>query len=97
MTSSPAGINCGSTCSAQFASGSVVTLTATPSGGGNFGSTFTGWSGGGCSGTGTCQVTLNSSTTVTANFSFSFFSRPDAARHGLFRLASLSRPWSTSR
>src|SRR5262249_52175663 len=50
VTSSPAGINCGSTCSHSFADGSAVTLTATA----DAGSKFTGWSGGGCSGTGTC-------------------------------------------
>jgi beta-lactam-binding protein with PASTA domain len=32
------------------------------------GSTFTGWSGGGCSGTSNCVVTLNSDTAVTATF-----------------------------
>ena len=32
------------------------------------GSTFTGWSGGGCSGTGTCTVTVSAATTVTATF-----------------------------
>jgi Divergent InlB B-repeat domain len=31
-------------------------------------SIFTGWSGGGCSGTGTCTFTLTGNTTVTANF-----------------------------
>jgi hypothetical protein len=31
-------------------------------------SAFAGWSGGGCSGTGTCVVTLNASTAVTATF-----------------------------
>ncbi len=64
VTSSPSGINCGSTCAAQFNQGTAVTLTASPTAG----STFTGWSGGGCSGTGTCQVTLSSDTTVTATF-----------------------------
>jgi hypothetical protein len=65
VTSAPAGINCGATCSAQFSNGTQVTLTATPSAG----SVFGGWSGGGCSGTGTCQVTLASATTtVTATF-----------------------------
>jgi subtilisin family serine protease len=64
VTSSPAGINCGSACTHSFTSGTLVTLTATPAAG----SAFAGWSGGGCSGTGTCQVTLNASTTVTANF-----------------------------
>lgn len=65
VTSSPAGISCGSTCSAPFASGTVVTLTAAPASG----STFTGWSGGGCAGTGTCTLTLNASTSVFAGFS----------------------------
>jgi hypothetical protein len=64
VTSSPAGINCGATCSAQFSSGTSVTLTATPAAG----STFTGWSGGGCSGTGTCTFSLTTDTTVTATF-----------------------------
>src|SRR5439155_1237229 len=35
--------------------------------------TFTGWSGGGCSGTGTCAVTLNAATAVTATFVQSSF------------------------
>src|SRR6266496_3998631 len=64
VTSSPAGISCGATCSASYNSGTVVTLTAAAAGG----STFTGWSGGGCSGTGSCVVTMNASTTITATF-----------------------------
>ena len=64
VTSSPAGIDCGSTCSAQFADGVQVTLTATAAAG----SVFAGWSGGECSGTGTCQVTLDSDVSVTAGF-----------------------------
>jgi hypothetical protein len=64
VTSSPSGINCGSTCSTTFDGNTVVTLTATPS----QGSVFTGWSGGGCSGTGQCVVTMNSNITVTATF-----------------------------
>src|SRR5262245_51170421 len=63
VTSNPAGINCGNTCSASFAQGTVVTLTANPSGN----STFAGWSGP-CSGTGTCTITLNANTTVGAQF-----------------------------
>src|SRR5205814_7153823 len=65
VTSNPPGIDCGATCSASFDSGTFVTLTATPA----TGSTFTGWSGGGCFGTGTCSVTLNAATTVAATFS----------------------------
>src|SRR5713101_5173302 len=64
VTSSPVGINCGTTCSAAFAGGSQVTLTATPASG----SAFTGWSGAGCSGTGTCVVTMNAAQAVSATF-----------------------------
>ncbi|MES2223579.1 MAG: peptidoglycan-binding protein [Patescibacteria group bacterium] len=64
ITSTPAGIACGSTCSHSFASGSIVTLTASP----GIGATFLGWTGGGCSGTGTCMVTMSTITTVTATF-----------------------------
>jgi hypothetical protein len=64
VTSSPAGINCGATCANSYATGTLVTLTATPA----TGSTFMGWTGGNCSGTGTCVVTMNANTTVTAAF-----------------------------
>ena len=64
VTSSPAGINCGSTCTASYDNGTSVTLSAAAASG----STFAGWSGGGCSGTGTCTVTLTTNTTVTAAF-----------------------------
>jgi hypothetical protein len=64
VTSLPAGINCGSTCAAKFSHGTSITLTASAASG----SSFSGWSGGGCSGTGSCQATLSADTTVTANF-----------------------------
>jgi hypothetical protein len=64
VTSSPSGIDCGATCSHAFANGTSVTLTASA----DSGSKFSGWSGGGCSGTGTCQVTLTAATSVTASF-----------------------------
>ena len=64
VTSNPAGISCGATCASSFASGGTVTLTATAASG----STFTGWSGGGCSGAGTCTVTMNVGQNVTATF-----------------------------
>jgi hypothetical protein len=44
--------------------GSVVTLAATA----NPGSTFAGWTGGGCSGTVSCTVPVEADTTVTATF-----------------------------
>ena len=64
VMSAPAGISCPTTCSANFASGTAVTLTAFASDG----STFAGWSGGGCSGTGTCVVTVTAATAVMATF-----------------------------
>ena len=65
VTSAPAGINCPATaCTANFASGTQITLTATGTGG----STFTGWGGATCEGTGTCTFTITTATTVPANF-----------------------------
>jgi endo-1,4-beta-xylanase len=64
VTSIPAGIDCGVTCTVEFTEGSVVTLTATA----ETGSTFTGWSGEGCSGSGTCVVTMSQARHVTATF-----------------------------
>ena len=52
-------------CSASYASGTQVTLTATV---GDSAFSFGGWSGGGCSGTGSCILTTNSSQTVIASF-----------------------------
>jgi hypothetical protein len=67
VTSTPTGINCPTTCSAGFASGTQITLTATPTNG----STFAGWGAGPCEGTGTCSVTITAATAVTANFTAS--------------------------
>jgi len=64
VSSSPAGINCGTSCSGLYNPGAVVTLTGAPAAN----SVFAGWSGGGCSGTGTCSFTVNANTTVTAMF-----------------------------
>jgi hypothetical protein len=63
VTSDPAGITCPGTCTNNFASGTAVTLTATPAAG----STFAGWSGA-CSGTGPCTVTMTAAKSVTATF-----------------------------
>ncbi len=64
VTSTPAGISCGAICSASYGSGTSVMLTAAAS----TGSTFAGWSGGGCTGTGACTVSVTAATTVTATF-----------------------------
>jgi hypothetical protein len=65
VTSDPSGIDCGSDCTEVYEEGTAVVLTATP----DSGSDFAGWSGGGCSGTGDCTVTLTADITVTATFS----------------------------
>lgn len=65
VSSSPSGIAaCNATCSAAFAEGTAVTLTASAA----QGFSFSGWSGAGCSGTGTCTVTLSEASTVVASF-----------------------------
>jgi len=64
VTSSPAGITCGASCSAQFGNGTPMTLTATAA----VGSDFTGWSGGGCAGAGLCTFVLNGAKSITATF-----------------------------
>src|SRR5579863_466601 len=64
VSSNPAGINCGQTCTATFNSGTQVTLTATPAAN----ESFTSW-GGACSGTKpTCTLTLNSNQSASATF-----------------------------
>ena len=63
VTSSPSGISCPSGCSASYAQGTQVTLTATPANGWG----FSGWAGA-CSGVGNCVVTMNAAQSVTATF-----------------------------
>jgi hypothetical protein len=64
VTSSPAGINCGSTCSASYVSRTTVTLTATP----GLLSGFGGWSGCDAVSGNSCTLDMNSARSVTANF-----------------------------
>jgi hypothetical protein len=63
VTSTPGGISCGTECSAEYPSGTAVTLAATPADG----SIFSGWSGA-CAGQGTCTVTVDGDRSVTATF-----------------------------
>jgi len=64
VTSKPAAIECGQTCSTELDASTKVALHALPA----VGSTFTGWSGEGCSGTGSCKVAMNEARNVTATF-----------------------------
>ena len=66
VTSAPAGIDCGVTCSALFDAGTVVTLTATPAAD----AVFMGWSGA-CSGTDPCILTVDQTAGVSAHFGHS--------------------------
>jgi len=63
VTSSPSGISCPNTCTASYAAGSNVTLTATAANGWR----FRGWSGA-CSGTDACSVTMASNQSASATF-----------------------------
>ncbi|MBV8478274.1 MAG: Ig-like domain-containing protein [Acidobacteria bacterium] len=65
VTSSPSGISCPSICSANFAVGTTVTLTALPNGG----SSVANWIGCDSTSLTTCVITMNAARTVTANFS----------------------------
>jgi len=65
ISSSPVGINCGTTCSAAFASGTQVTLTETAAAK----SDFAGWTGGCIGNNSSCTLTISASQQVTATFS----------------------------
>jgi|GEM_PF-1071891 len=63
VTSTPAGINCGASCSATFANATSVSLSPVAAGG----SGFVGWAGD-CTGTGSCVVAMTQTRNVTATF-----------------------------
>ena len=63
VTSTPAGIRCSPTCSASFASGTSVKLTAVAA----KGDYFAGWSGA-CKGIGPCTLAMNANKSATATF-----------------------------
>jgi hypothetical protein len=63
VRSSPSGIDCGSTCSANFDEGTPVALTPVP----DSGFAFSGWSGA-CNGAGGCVVTMSGDANVSARF-----------------------------
>ncbi len=63
VTTSPGAIDCGTTCIAGFAAGTAVNVIARP----NPGYRFAGWSGA-CTGTNTCDLTMNANLAVQATF-----------------------------
>ena len=79
VTSAPAGVDCNGDCEQSYPSDSSVILTASA----DTGSVFDGWSGGGCSGTGPCSVTMNADTTIIAAFTLSN-SGPDLTGEWVF-------------
>ncbi len=81
VTSTPAGIQCQTTCSTSYGKGTAVTLVATA----EPGARFAGW-GGACGGGGaSCAVILNAGTSVTATFSAIFTEETLAARTTIVR------------
>lgn len=64
VTSAPAGISCGTACSATYLDGTAVTLTATPA----MLSVFVGWTGCDSVSGATCTVSMSSGRTVNAEF-----------------------------
>ena len=63
VTSNPAGIDCGTTCSTGFDAATQVSLEAQP----NRGYRFVGWAGA-CSGSSTCNLVMTSNQSVQATF-----------------------------
>lgn len=64
VSSSPAGINCGTDCSEEYLANTTVTLTAVPA----TGNTFDGWSGACIGSARTCNVTMDAALNVRAAF-----------------------------
>jgi hemolysin type calcium-binding protein/List-Bact-rpt repeat protein len=77
VVSLPEGIDCGLDCSEAFHAGETVKLTAAPAPH----SLFIGWTDGGCSGTGPCEITMSDATSVMATFDLEYWAL-EIARFG---------------
>ncbi len=64
VTSTDGYVNCGGDCDERYPNGTSVTLTAVA----DPNTIFIGWSGGGCSGTDNCTVTVGGNVSITAEF-----------------------------
>ena len=85
ITSQPAGIDCGVTCTALYDAGPTVSMTAVPATGSSFG----GWSGP-CSGTSEYAITMNQSESVGALLNTDpVVEVPGLSMPGLFAIAAL--------
>jgi hypothetical protein len=77
----------GGACAERYPEGTEVTLSASALSG----SVFAGWSGGGCSGTGSCKVTIEEDTTISAKFlAIPFFPPPPPIQKGTALAAALA-------
>ena len=95
ITSVPTGIDCGMACSSYYDHGTQVELTASMSPD----STFTGWSGAGCSGTGTCLVTMDQVKSVTGTFALNTYTlsvTPSGTGSGNITGNDINCSWSGS-
>ncbi|MBK9607201.1 MAG: DUF3466 family protein [Betaproteobacteria bacterium] len=72
VTSDVGAVNCGAACSDTHANGTPITLTAVPL---DAGHQFMGWLGP-CTGVGTCQFTINGTTTAVATFALTAVGSP---------------------
>jgi fibronectin type 3 domain-containing protein len=87
VASAPAGLSCGTTCSAEFATGTVVTLTATP----DAGWMVEGWSG--CDPTTSCTVTMTGPAAVTARFGLAPPGAPGVPTFGTPTATTVTVSW----
>jgi hypothetical protein len=71
VSSTPAGIECGTDCTHSYGYGTMVSLTAAA----DSGFIFSGW-GGACTGSGDCEVTMTEALSVTATFDADFVYLP---------------------
>jgi hypothetical protein len=90
IDSSPAGISCGTVCTARFTAGTPVHLSATDA------SDYfqVGWTGAGCSGRGACDLVLNSDTSVVVHFLERVTVTGDAGAGGTVEVTAPDAPFS---
>jgi hypothetical protein len=89
IDSSPAGISCGTVCTARFAPGTPVHLSATDASG----YFQVDWTGGGCSGRAACDLVLNSDTSVVADFLERVTVTADAGAGGTVEVTAPTAPF----